>query len=157
MDTVFLDASVLFSAACRPKAKLVKLWQLPEVRLISSSYAAGEAARNLEEPEQRERLKELLLAVELVNAMLLGDALPEGIELPEKDAPILLGAIAANASHLLTTDWKHFGRYFRRIIEGVTVLPPAAYLKGREWAQQGRAQGGRYSPLPPAVDTASGG
>jgi hypothetical protein len=132
MDTVFLDACVLFSAAYRPKAKLAKLWQLPGVRLISSPYAAGEAARNLEEPEQPERLKELLQEVELVNAMLPEGALPEGVELPEKDAPILRGAIAAYASHLLTSDWKHLGRYYWQVIEGLTILPPAAYLKGKD-------------------------
>src|SRR6266571_2827045 len=105
MDAVFLDASVLFSAAYRPKAGFVKLWQLREVRLISSPYAANEAARNLENTAQRDRLNELLQTMELVVAVMPGEPLPEGVELPDKDVPILQAAIAAQASHLLTTDW----------------------------------------------------
>ena len=132
MDIVFLDASVLFSAAYRPKAKLLKLWRLPEVaRLISSPYATAEAARNLSEPAQRERLDELLESVELVIDTLPYLPLPEGVKLPQKDVPILRAAIAAHASHLLTGDLKHFGHYFWQIIDGVMILPPAVYLKGK--------------------------
>jgi uncharacterized protein len=132
MDIVFLDASVLFSAAYRPKAKLLKLWRLPEVaRLISSPYATAEAARNLPQPEQRDRLDELLQSIELVIETLPYPPLPEGVELPQKDVPILQAAIAANASHLPTADLKHFGSYFWQIIEGVMILPPAVYLKGK--------------------------
>src|SRR5258708_1138101 len=133
MDIVFLDASVLFSAAYRPKAKVLKLWRLPEVaRLISSPYAAAEAARNLSEQEQRYRLDELLQSVELVIDTTHRARLPEGVELPQKDVPILQAAISAHASHLLTSDLKHFGEYFWQIIEGVTILPPAVYLKAKE-------------------------
>jgi hypothetical protein len=132
MDIVFLDASVLFSAAYRPSAKVLKLWHLPEVaHLISSPYAAAEAARNLSEPDQRNRLDELLQSIELLVDMLPYPPLPEGVELPAKDVPILQAAIGAHASHLLTSDLKHFGRYFWQIIEGVTILPPAVYLKGK--------------------------
>jgi hypothetical protein len=137
MDMVFLDASVLFSAASRPTAKLLKLWRLPEVAcLISSPYAAAEAARNLFEPEQRDRLDELLESVELVIDTLSYQPLPEGVELPQKDLPILQAAIAAHASHLLTSDFKHFGSYFWQIIEGVTILPPTVYLERKESADQ---------------------
>jgi len=133
MDIVFLDASVLFSAAYRSKAKLLKLWRLPEVaHLISSPYAAAEAARNLSEPGQRDRLDVLLQSIELVIAKLPCPPLPEGIELAQKDVPILQAAIAAHASHLLTSDLKHFGPYFWQIVEGVMILPPAVYLKGKD-------------------------
>ena len=130
MDIVFLDASVLFSAAYRPEAKFLRLWQMPNVRLVSSPYAVEEARRNLEKPEQRDRLEKLLQSVKLVST-LPAKPLPEGVKLPSKDAPILLAAIAAQATHLLTSDLKHFGAYFWQIIEGVTILPPAAYLKGK--------------------------
>jgi predicted nucleic acid-binding protein len=129
-DIVFLDASVLFSAAYRPEAKFLKLWQMRYVNLVTSPYAAEEARRNLEKPEQRERLEKLLQSVELISAM-PGKALPEGVDLPAKDAPILLAAIAANATHLLTSDLRHFGPYYDKIVEGVLILSPAGYFKRR--------------------------
>jgi hypothetical protein len=55
----------------------------------------------------------------------------EGITLPAKDDPILLAAIAANATHLLTGDWKHFGPYRNTVVEGVLILPTTAYFKTR--------------------------
>ena len=57
MATVFLDANVLFSAAYRPDAGLLRLWELADVVLISSDYAVEEARRNLDTPEQLERLE----------------------------------------------------------------------------------------------------
>lgn len=47
------------------------------------------------------------------------------------DRPILLAAIAARATHLLTGDVKHFGRLFGRRVEGVVILTPGDYLRGR--------------------------
>ena len=58
--------------------------------------------------------------------------LPRGISLPEKDSPILLAAIDAHATYLLTGDVRHFGRYFGRKFEGVSIMPPAQYLKARQ-------------------------
>jgi hypothetical protein len=129
VDTVFLDASVLFSAAYRAGAFVTKLWRLPEVHLISSAYAVGEANRNLEGPDQCARLAELLRPVQIVPAALT--KLPGWVTLPDKDEPILQAAIAGHATHLLTSDVKHFGAYFWQIVEGVTILPPAGYLKGK--------------------------
>jgi predicted nucleic acid-binding protein len=131
MDSVFLDASVLFSAAYRPGAKFVRLWNLPQVRLLTSTYAAEEAYRNLGEAEQRERLSKLLETVELTSAVRF-EPLPDWVHLPAKDEPILQAAIAANATHLLTSDLKHFGCYFWQIIEGVTILPPTGYLRKKQ-------------------------
>ena len=130
MDIVFLDANVLFSAAYRPQAKFLKLWHVPDVHLVSSVYAAEEARRNLEKTEQRDRLEKLLQSVKLLS-VLPANPLPRGIELPAKDAPILLAAISSQATHLLTSDLKHFGPYFYQIVEGVLILPPAAYFRAR--------------------------
>jgi hypothetical protein len=43
---------------------------------------------------------------------------------------IFLAAMAARATHLLTGDKTHFGRYYRRTIAGVLILPPSVYLRG---------------------------
>jgi len=67
MLRVFLDANVLFSAAYREKAGLLALWEIPGAHLLTSGYAAEEARRNLDTPERRARLEELLEAVEIVD------------------------------------------------------------------------------------------
>lgn len=130
MDVVFLDASVLFSAAYRADAKFTLLWRLSNTRGITSGYAAEEALRNLSSEEQRQRLNKLLEFAEIVPEAPAG-RLPHGVRLPEKDAPILLAAIQAGATHLLTSDKKHFGAYFGRTVSGVLILPPGEYLHRR--------------------------
>lgn len=130
MDTVFLDANVLFSAAYGPESYFLKLWKIPDIQLVSSVYAAEEARRNLQGTDRRERLEKLLLSVRLVDAT-ADRVLPKGIVLPGKDEPILMAAIAANATHLLTGDWKHFGPYRDTVIEGVLILSTTSYFKTR--------------------------
>ena len=85
MDTVFLDASVLFSAAYRSGALVAKLWRLPEVRLVSSAYAVDEATCNLGDVDQRARLAELLEPVQIVATAIT--PLPDWVMLPDKDKP----------------------------------------------------------------------
>src|SRR5919202_4563296 len=126
MDLLFLDANILFSAAYRPDAGLRRLWRLPpEVRMITSVYAAEEARRNLRHPRQREDLEELLGSVEVVStaAPITGHPIFSTIKLPDKDRPILLAAISAGATHLLTGDFQHFGPYYGERIEGILILP----------------------------------
>jgi predicted nucleic acid-binding protein len=130
VDRVFLDANVLFSAAVRPKAGLLRLWDLDDVTLITSDYAVEEARRNLDAPSRKARLTRLLRRVEVVGFHHF--TLPRGIALPAKDRPILLAAVDAGATHLLTGDWEHFGPYYREEIAGVVILPPAEYLALRE-------------------------
>ncbi len=127
MDVVFLDANVLFSAAYKHDANFLKFWRLTDVRLVSSTYAVGEAERNLKKQDQRDRLARLLQSVEFVSVRETQN-LPKGVHLPEKDAPILQGAIAARATHLLTGDAAHFGKYYRDVISGVQILSPADYF-----------------------------
>jgi uncharacterized protein len=130
VDRVFLDANILFSAAYRPDAGLRQLWQVPDVELVTSTYAAEEARRNLDLPEQRAALEALLQSVQL--AATSGDPPLTGpMELAEKDRPILSMAVAARATHLLTGDMRHFGRYYGQMVAGVRILPPAAYLRTR--------------------------
>lgn len=131
MDRVFLDANVLFSTAYRADAGTARLWSLADVALITSAYAAEEARRNLESSEQLARLDKLLAELELVGAT-SGRPLPEGIVLPEKDRPILLTAIEAAATHLVTGDFTHFGRYYGKRIAGVLVTTPGEYLRARK-------------------------
>ncbi len=125
---VFLDANVLFSAAYREQAGLAVLWRLQRVQLLTSLYAAQEAANNLDEEDQRRRLRQLLESVEIVGTDAEMSATFE-IALPDKDRPILAAAVGAKADFLLTGDMKHFGVYFGKTICGVRVERPGEFLK----------------------------
>lgn len=130
MDRLFLDANVLFSAAYREGAGIARLWDLSAVALCSSTYAVMEARKNLPQDDQVERLDRLLRGVEIVDAVLLPQGCEHG-DLPDKDRPILAGALAAKATHLITGDVRHFGKVFGATLEGILVLPPARYLSSR--------------------------
>jgi uncharacterized protein len=130
MDRLFLDANVLFSAAYRPGAGLLQLWRLKNVLLCSSRYALEEARINLDSEAQQRRLIRLSERVRLFEAA--QRQLPRGILLPEKDVPILLAAVEAEATHLLTGDVRHFGPLFGRKVEGIAILLPGEYLRPRD-------------------------
>lgn len=125
---VFLDANVLFSAAWLEGSGLARLWRLPGATLLSSRLAVAEAERNLDSDERRARLQSLVAKLTLVDAPPEA-ALPAGVQLVAKDAPILLAAVEAGASHLLTGDQRHFGHLYGKSISGVKILTPATYLK----------------------------
>ena len=129
MDRLFLDANVLFSAAYKPDSRLIQLWKLKKAVLCSSRYALEEARINLAEEGQRTRLETLSAAIQFFEAA--QRELPKGIPLPEKDVPILLAAISGRATHLLTGDVRHFGAYFGRKIEGISITLPGEYLRRR--------------------------
>jgi uncharacterized protein len=132
LDLVFLDANVLFSGSYRSDAGLRRLWRLPTARLVTSAYAAEEARRNLSNSGQRRELEELLGSVEVVTTAVPTDhPLFSTMELADKDRPVLLAAIGVGATHLLTGDFRHFGPYYGKRIEGVLVLPPGGYLASR--------------------------
>jgi uncharacterized protein len=113
----------------RPNAGLLQLWKLRNVILCSSHYALEEARINLSDGAQRRRLMRLSRKIEFFDAPL--DDLPVGVSLPEKDIPILLAAMEAQAAHLITGEVRHFGPYFGKEIEGILVLAPSDYLQTR--------------------------
>lgn len=129
MQRVFLDANILFSAAYRAKAGLLRLWQLHGVDLVTSNYAAQEANTNLSEPSQKERLAKLLKSVAVMPHPAVLPGLPSGMSLPAKDMPIFQAAMSAGTSVLLTGDVEHFGRFFKKTIAGVRILLPADFLR----------------------------
>ena len=131
MDRLFLDANVLFSAAYRSDAGVRRLWTAPNSELVTSDYAIEEATRNLADADQRERLDGLLESVEIVPARVLDPDLRGDVQLRDKDWPILSGAVAAGATHLITGDVRDFGSYFGQKVLGILILPPSKYLQGR--------------------------
>jgi predicted nucleic acid-binding protein len=124
----FLDANVLFSAAYREEAGLLRLWRIPGAMPVTSAYAAEKARRNLASADQLARLEDLLAQTRIVPES--NAPMPAGVRLPDKDHPILKAAIAAEATHLVTGDVKDFGPYFGRRIGGVLVVTPADFIRG---------------------------
>jgi predicted nucleic acid-binding protein len=120
---IFLDANILFSAAqahSRMKALLDVL--LEQADCLTNGYAAEEARRNLAAkfPDGVKTLERLLDKCEMISQ--LAPDVEAG--LPLKDVPILGGAIAGHATHLLTGDERDFGKLWGETIQGVKILSP---------------------------------
>lgn len=131
MDRLFLDANILFSAAYSADSPLLELWRLKQALLFSSGYSLEEARRNLAllRPDRLSNLQQLIAKVQLADAPPLATVPIEARALPQKDLPILLAAIEARATHLLTADKRHFGPLRGKTLEGVLVLTPGDYLR----------------------------
>lgn len=129
MDRVFLDANVLFSATYRVETPLRRLFTMPRTQLVTSAYALEEASRNLSSGQQQAELERLCRSVEVVSVLPPQGELSILRKLPENDRPILRAAISVRATHLLSGDFKAFGRFYGQTINGVTIMPPAVYLK----------------------------
>lgn len=128
MDRVFLDANVLFSAAYGSPG-LRRLWnraQEGRCQLLASAYVIEEARHNLDSSEFSSRLDELVRGLEIVPEPDPG--IPCPIDLPDKDRPVIMAAIQARATHLLTGDLKHFGPYRGQVIQGMRIDIPRDYL-----------------------------
>lgn len=130
MIRAFVDANVLFSAAWREGAGVARIWQLPDVVLLTSAFALEEARRNLVTPERRARLQQLADLVGIVPEG-VHIALGEFSSLRAKDQPILQAAILARATHMVTGDWRDFGPWMGGEMRGVKVVTPAAFLAER--------------------------
>ena len=132
MDKVFLDANVVFSAAYSPNSRLLDLWLLDDVELVISLLVMEEARRNMlvHNPNGMHALDELAAKITMVSGTRTR-GLPEGIQLADKDTPILLAAIDSGCTHFLTGDKRHFETMYGKSIGGVTVLTPAMYLQSR--------------------------
>ena len=120
---IFLDANILFSAAqphSRMRAFLEVLFD--QADCLTNAYAVEEARRNLELkfPESLKAMERLAKRCEMVSQLMTG----LDVELSHKDVPILGGAIAGRATHLLTGDEKDFGKYWGKRIQGVKIVSP---------------------------------
>lgn len=132
---LFLDANVIFSAAHNPDGRARALFLLQRngrCELIASAHALEEARRNiaLKYPSRTTELHVLTRELRVVpeaEVKAVAQAQQE-LELPLDDAPIFAAAVAAGADVLVTGDRTHFGRLYRKRIEGVEVLPPSEVL-----------------------------
>lgn len=129
---LFLDANVLFTAAHNPDGKaalVIDLARRGHWEAMTSAFALEEARRNLERkyPDRLEDLDRLLDALSVVAASGRG---PCPLALPEKDQPIFAAALKSGATHLLTGDMRHFGRFMDDPgrTEGIVIQPVAGFL-----------------------------
>ncbi|MFZ5634595.1 MAG: PIN domain-containing protein [Bacillota bacterium] len=128
MDRLFLDANVLFSVAYGSRG-LEILWDKARqghIKLLASSYVVEEAMRNLSRPEQLTKLKELLTELTIVPEADPG--IPCPVKLPAKDIPVLMAAVQARATHLITGDLNHCGDYRKKTIQGVFICTPGEVI-----------------------------
>ncbi|MGI9860936.1 PIN domain-containing protein [Moorella naiadis] len=132
MDRLYLDANVLFSAAYGSPA-LSRLWERERrnlCQLLASGYVIEEARRNLEQQAHLMRLEKLVAQLDIVPEVDTIFSCP--VHLPAKDRPVLLAAIQARATHLITGDLHHFEPYRGQVIEGVHICTPRDYFRSLE-------------------------
>jgi len=129
---IFLDANVLFTAAHNPSGKaalIVELGAQGHWQTLTSTLAIEEARRNLDIkfPDCLTRLESILSKVRVVSSV-SGPICP--IDLPAKDRPIFLTAVKCRATHLLTSDIRHFGPFLNNPSRtaGVSIMTVADFL-----------------------------
>lgn len=131
IDRIFLDADILFSVA-HGSPGLNHLWELAQKGscvLLASEYVIEEAKRNLSAAEQLQKLDEYLSLVQTVPEVDPTITCP--INLPDKDRPVIMAAIGAKASYLITGDITHFGKYFGQTIMGVNICLARDYISAK--------------------------
>ena len=129
---LFLDANILFSAAYGSPGPAALWGGLKQGRcvLLASRYVVEEAKRNLKTPEQLERFSAHLSKIEVVPEADPTLACP--IDLPPKDRPVLMSAVAARADVLITGDIAHFGKYFGKTVQGVQISTLRDYIRSQK-------------------------
>lgn len=132
MKQLFLDANVVFTAAHNPSGKAALVIELAAAgywRVMTSQLAVTEARRNLERkyPAALLSFEQWLKKLTIITGG-NGDSCP--IDLPLKDRPIFEAALIGQATHLLTGDIRHFGRFMAmpELTCGICVQTVADFL-----------------------------
>jgi len=120
---IFLDANILFSASL-PRGRMRAFMELlfERAECLTNDYAVEEARRNLavKFPGGVKCLERLARKCEIVTQLISG----LDVELPAKDVPILGGAVAGRATHLLTGDERDFGKFWGKTSQGLKIVAP---------------------------------
>ncbi len=126
---IFLDASILFSAARADGAvrKLLALTEAAGHELWADAYVFEEARRNLaaKTPGGLPVLNAMADRIKIGGMSASNSLLPDTVNLPGKDRPVLAAAIHHRCDILVTGDRTHFGQIYGKTIQGVSVLSPA--------------------------------
>jgi hypothetical protein len=129
MDRLFLDTSILYSAA-QEDSGLSRLWDLVEqgrCLLFASRYVIEKARVNLQSP-QKKRLETCLAAVKVVQEV--DPRLQCPIRLPRGAQVVFMAAVFSRANYLLTGDNEYFGKYLGQRLVGVRISTARDYLQG---------------------------
>ncbi len=126
---IFLDANILFSAARADGAirKLLALTEAAGHELWADVYAFEEARRNLaaKTPSGLAVLNAMASRIKIGGMSADHSLLPDTVNLPEKDRPVLIAAIHHHCEILVTGDRTHFSALHGKTIQDVLILSPA--------------------------------
>ncbi|MEI7435362.1 MAG: PIN domain-containing protein [bacterium] len=132
---VFVDANVLFSAADPESATRILLNALfLHATVVINEHVWEEARRNIEikRPRLASCFEELKPKLQFSSRL----TIVKDSQLPDKDQPVLNGAVASRCSHLWTVDKSHFGHLYGKTIDGTLVVPAttlADELRRKGW------------------------
>jgi len=129
MDRLFLDTSILYSAA-QENSGLSRLWDLVEqgrCLLLASGFVIEKARMNLQ-ALQKKKLETCLCAVKVV--LEIDPRLQCPIRLPRDAQVVFMAAIFSRANYLLTGDNEYFGKFLGQTLAGVKISTARDYLQG---------------------------
>ncbi len=132
---VFADANVLFSAADPKSATRILLEALfQHAAVVINEHVWEEVRRNvdLKRPSLISSLEKLKPRFHMSAKM----TVLKDVALPDKDQPVLGGAVADQCSHLWTGDKRHFGHLYGKTIGGTLVVSAtmlADELQRKDW------------------------
>lgn len=117
MQSVFLDANIFFAAVRSPSGGsyfVIELAKREQVRVTTVAHALAEAERNIEKKIGQDALARHYDNLRAIQPAIQSLAnIPLVLEyrlqtcVPEKDIPIVLGALLSSTPILLTLDQKH--------------------------------------------------
>ncbi len=126
---IFLDANILFSAARSDGAvrQLLALTESAGHELWADAYVFEEARRNLavKTPSGLPVLNAMTARIKIGGMSAVNSLLPDTVNLPEQDRPVLAAAIHHHCNILVTGDRTHFGQFYGKTIQGVSILSSA--------------------------------
>jgi predicted nucleic acid-binding protein len=140
LTRVFFDANVIIAASASNSGAAHVITRLADQRedftLLTTEYAWDEAERNLQQqmPEVLPKFYDLKSRIGIVAEPSeglvnhLASYIPRNKRPPNKDLPIIAGAIFAAADYLITHDGEHFEPLYGERIYDVEIQRPATVL-----------------------------
>lgn len=135
---LFLDVSVLIAAAGSAEggsALLLEICSTRKTQLLVTQLVLREAERNIQEELDEPALLRFYQVIADLDPHVIPAPSSEDLQaaagiVAAKDAPVLAGARAGKATHLITLDRKHFlGDKHREGILPITACRPAEFLE----------------------------
>jgi len=138
---VFLDANIFFAGARSPKGGssfVLELAKKRKLEIITVTQALFEAEENIRKKlgplylnRHYQNLLEIKPKIQSIEFVTLREIAKLKKILPEKDIPILLGAVLSNSQVLITLDRKHFLRNekLKKTKLPFKILNPGEFLR----------------------------